>query len=169
MDLQNPNFWATVVDEQRDQTRAPARPAAAPRPPAATASARGPTVWPRGWENEVLAKAAARLRRFRAAVNGMHRTLSFLDRFSPRISSRAYHAADGHLSAMQILLDGLEGVLAEIAKSTNRLGSAPEQEHLDRRLDQVVGQLARLRASARSPASQEQPAQPKQPMRTNRR
>jgi hypothetical protein len=168
MDLQNPNFWATVVAEQRDQARAPAETPAA-RPPPAAASVRGPSVLPRGWEKEVLGRAVARLRRLRSAVNGMRRTLAFLDRFSPRISSRAYHAADGHLTAAQLLLDGLEGVLAEIAKSINGRGSTPEQSQLERRLDQVVGQLARLRASASSAAIQEQPARPTQPQGASRR
>jgi hypothetical protein len=168
MDLQNPNFWAAVVAEQHDQTRAPAETPAA-RPPPAAATARAPTVLPRGWEKEVLGRAAARLRRLRSVVNGMRRTLAFLDRFSPRISSRAYHAADGHLAAAQLLLDGLDGVLAEIAKSINGRGSTPEHSQLERRLDQVVGQLARLRASTSSSASQEQPAQPTQPQRSSRR
>jgi hypothetical protein len=169
MDLQNPNFWATVVAEQDDQPRTPTEPRPAARPPAPAVRARAPTVLPRGWEMEVLAKAATRLRRLRSAVNGMRRTLAFLDRFSPRISSRAYHAADGHLTAAQVLFDGLDGVLAEIAKSINGRGSAPEQSQLERHLDQVVGQLARLRASASSPASQEQPARPAQPQRATRR
>jgi hypothetical protein len=124
---------------------------------------------PWDWEKEVLARAAARLRRLGAAVNGMRRTLAFLDRFSPRISSRAYHAADGHLTAAQLLLDGLEGVLTEIAESINGRGSAPEHSQLEHRLDQVVSQLARLRVSTSSPGSQELPARPKQPQPASRR
>jgi hypothetical protein len=91
----------------------------------------------------MLKRAAATAARLHAGTTRLRRALAFIDRFSPRVSSRAYHAADAYLEALGMVCEGLEGALAIIGARLSGRPGAPGDTQLDADLDRILGLIER--------------------------
>lgn len=101
-----------------------------------------------------MAQARAAVGRWRCAVQRMRHTLAFVDRFSFRVSAKAFQATEAHLTVIETALGGLQDVLDHISARIAGRPDAADVPALERTMERLATQLDHLRRANRSRSPQ---------------